>query len=105
MPFKLILKIICQKYLINNYKLIYTDSLNNENIIIKIIKNNSEKKLYIELPDEINIDKKNGKRLKSCLQLWLPYICSLKRIKYSDLSINLNASDLGEKKTYYLWTL
>ena len=96
LPFHVILKIICQRNRIKKYKMVYSDSLKNERVIIKISIKDSGKELYIELPKEINIDKENGRRLKNCLQLWLPHIFLLQRERNSGFSITLNASDLGE---------
>ena len=97
LPFKIILKIISKKNKINKYKVCYSDSLINENVKITISIINSLKELHIDLPKEIHIDKENGKRLKHCLQLWLPQILSLQEKELSRFSITLNASDLGEE--------
>jgi len=97
LPFKIILKVVCKRNQIKKYILKYSDSLKNESIKIEIARRNSDKEMVIEMPKKISINGKNGRRLKNCLQLWIPHIISLQKMRNTSFSINLNASDLGEE--------
>ena len=97
LPIQLIIKILCLKDLIKKIHIMYTDELPNESVKITVSFSNNKKELYIDLPKEIDINKRNGRRLKKCMILWLPYILSLQRERKSSFSITLNASDLGDQ--------